>query len=199
MSEVIDFAQFARQRDVGANTSFASTPIDQQSWYRPAEGSSTVGFLSAGVLRKLDVDSELGKFVGLAQDTIERLTICRELLRSGDPIGADDQFIACKPLLTEMLMYRNLSDAVGLIALKCFQIAGSVKVITEAGALPDVLERALTRVRAAPFMSFKEACALADAVEEQATLLPVPGLASVANALVDASEVARSEHLDRND
>jgi hypothetical protein len=147
----------------------------------------------------LDVDSELGKFVGLAQDAIERLTSCQDLLKAGDAIGADDQFIACKPLLTEMLMYRNLSDAVGLIVLKCFQIAGSVKVITDAGELPNVLERAITRVRAAPFMSFQEACALADAVEEQAILLPVPGLASVANALVAASEGATSDHLDSND
>ncbi len=187
MTEIIDLAHFARPRAISANTSFASVPSEERSWYRPVDDVSPGGFLSAGVLRKLDIDSELGRFVGLAQDAIERLAACQLLLGSGDPIGADDQFIACKPILTEMLMYRDLSDAVGLIALKCLQIASSVKVIVDATALPSVLERVLTRVRAAPFMSFEEACALADVIEEKASLLPLPGLASLASALAEAS------------
>jgi hypothetical protein len=143
--------------------------------------------LSASVLRKLNVDSDLGRFVDLADDALERTITCQQLLGSGDAIGADDQFIACKPIFVEMLMFRNLSDAVGLIVLKCFQVASSVSAIVDARELPSVLERVLTRVRAAPFMSFEQACELADAIEAKAVLSPIPGFVELSNALSEAS------------
>jgi hypothetical protein len=109
-------------------------------------------------------------------------------LLPSDALGADDQFIACKPIFVEMLMFRNLSDAVGLIALKCFQVAASVKAVVDAPELPSVLERVLTRVRAAPFMSFKEACELADEIEKKTSLSAIPGVVEVSNELVEASD-----------
>jgi hypothetical protein len=186
---MVDLAHFARARDVSANTGFAAASTDQTSWYRPASEFTTGGgSLSAAVLKKLNVDSELGRFLGLVQNAIERLSLCQQLIVSGDVLGADGQFIACKPLFVEMLMFRDLSDAVGLVVLKCLQIATSVKAIVDALELPSVLERTLTRVRMAPFMRFEEACALADEIEEKATLEAVPGFIELSNALVEAMD-----------
>lgn len=187
MSDVINLTHYARQRDASANTSIASASVEG-SWYRPVEATGTGGLLSASILRRLDVDSELGRFVGLAEDAIERLSTCQGLLGSGDALGADDQLLACKPLFAEMLMYRDLSDAVGLIVLKCFQVANSVKAIVDAKALPSALERALTRVCSAPFMTFEAACELADMIDASASLMPVPGMAPLASALAEAAQ-----------
>lgn len=188
MSEVIDLAHFAQQRESSANTKFAvASSADESAWYRSAESFGEGSLLSAGVLRKLNVDSELGRFVGLAQDVLERLSDCKMLWLAGDALGADDQFIACKPILTEMFMFRHLSDSVGLIVLKCFQVAASVRAIVDAPELPSVLERALTRVRSAPFMPFDEACALADEIESSAVLSDVPGFPEVSNELIEAA------------
>jgi hypothetical protein len=187
VSEVIDLASYAHRRQTSANTSSASAPPEDASWYRPVEpsASSSGPFLSAGILRKLDVDSELSRFVGLTDEALDRLTACQQLLAS-DPLGADDQFIGCKPVFVEMLMFRDLSDSVGLIALKCTQVAASVKAVVDAPELPSALERVLTRVRAAPFMSFEEACALADEIEGKAALTPVPGFVELSNELIEA-------------
>jgi hypothetical protein len=189
LTEVIDIAHYARPRDISANTAFAAASAGENSWYKPvAEVVTGESFLSAGVLRKLDVDSELGRFVGLIDDALERLSECQQLLTSSDILGADDQFIACKPILIEMFMFRDLSDAVGLIVLKCFQVAASVRAIVDARELPGVLERVLTRIRAAPFMTFQQACVLADEIEAKSALSPVPGFVEVSNALVEASQ-----------
>jgi hypothetical protein len=190
MSEVIDLANYAKRRQTSTNTSPASAAAENASWYRPVEEFSSGPFLSAGVLRKLDVESELSRFVGLANEALDRLSVCQRLLAS-DPLGADDQFIGCKPIFIEMLMFRDLSDAVGLIALKSMQVAASVKAVVDAPELPSVLERVLTRVRAAPFMSFEEACVLADEIEGKAALKPVPGFVELSNELIKASEATR--------
>jgi hypothetical protein len=113
---------------------------------------------------------------------------------SEDFLAADDQFIACKPIFLEMLMFRDLRDTVGLIALKCFQLAGSVKAVTDTPALPSVLERALSRVRMAPFMKFEEACALSDELERVVTLGAVPGFAEISRALVEAANEPATSH-----
>jgi hypothetical protein len=120
---------------------------------------------------------------------LERLSVCKAFL-SSDPIAADDSFIACKPIFTELLMFRDLSDAVGLISLKCLQVAASVKAIVDAPELPAVLERALTRVRATPFMNFEEACMLADEIEGVVHLEPLPGLSETSNELVESAEAS---------
>jgi hypothetical protein len=188
MSEVIDLAHFAQQRESSANTTFAvASSAHESAWYRQVEVFGGGSLLSAGVLRKLNIDSELGRFVGLVQDALERLSGCKMLWLAGDALGADDQFIACKPILTEMFMFRDLSDSVGLIVLKCFQVAASVRAIVDAPELPSVMERALTRVRSAPFMPFGEACALADEIESSAVLSEVPGFPELSNELVQAA------------
>jgi hypothetical protein len=189
MAEVIDLAHFARRAEFAANTSFAAAPRDPSSWYKAVDEFGDGGFLSANVLRKLDVDSHLGRFVGLVQEALERLSLCQTLLPT-DAIAADDSFLACKPIFGELLMFRDLSDPVGLIALKCFQVAASIKAIVDAPDLPVVLERALTRVRAAPFMRFEEACYMADEIESVARLVPLPGLIESTNELVESAEAS---------
>ena len=185
MSEVIDLANYAKRRQISANTSSVSASDESGSWYRPAEEFSSGPFLSAGVLRKLDAESELSRFVTLTDVALDKLSMCQQLLAS-DPLGADDQFIGCKPVFIEMLMFRDLSDAVGLIALKCMQVAASVKAIVDAPELPPALVRVLARVRAAPFMRFEEACLLADEIEGKAALKPVPGFSELSNELIEA-------------
>lgn len=186
MSDVIDLAKFAQARNESANTELANAATGE--WYRRADAViGSGGSLSAAVLSRLDIDSELGRFLGLVQSVTERLVLCQDLMKLGDTIGADDEFIACKPLLTEMLMYRGLSDAVGLIVLKCLQIATSVKAIVDAPAMPPVLQRTLARVRMAPFMKFEEACTLVEEIEKATLLQPLPGLSEFSSALVDAA------------
>jgi hypothetical protein len=186
MTDIVDIAHYARARDIRDNTAFAAASVGENAWYKSTPlNSASDGYLSASVLRKLDHDSELGRFVGLIDLVLERCLECQHLMKSGDLLGADDQFIGCKPILTEMFMFRDLSDAVGLIVLKCLQVAASVAVIVDAPELPKVLERALTRVRAAPFMSFQQACSLSDDIEASASLSPLPGFFEVSNALVE--------------
>ena len=189
MADVIDLAHYARRSEFAANTSFAATARNPSSWYKGVDDFGDGVLLSANVLRKLDVDSDLGRFVGLVHEALERLSACQMLLPN-DAIAADDSFLACKPIFSEMLMFRDLSDPVGLIALKCFQVAASIKAIVDAPDLPVVLERALTRVRSAPFMKFEEACNLSDEIESAAHLVPLPGLIESSNELVESAEVS---------
>ena len=105
------------------------------------------------------------------------------------PFAADDQFMAAKSLLTELFMFRSVSDSVGLVTLKCLQAASEVGAVTEARATLDMMIRGLTRIHQAPYLSFDEACSLADALEKAAPgPLRTPGYDELASDLIVAAE-----------
>lgn len=183
MSDVIvnlsDYTRRAETMTVGA-----SAPTDPMWTSDTGSGAGAgAGLLNASVLRKLDNTSSLARLLSLAEEAMARLERCVFLLNSGDHLGADDQLMGCKRLFSEMLMFRNTSDAAGLLAVKFFQ-SSSIHAVTDAPALPSALLRALHRIWASPFMKFEEACDLADEIEEAAELSALPGYAEITTELL---------------
>lgn len=187
MSNVIDIAHFIRKREASNATPLPSTQ-DQSSI-----AAQTVGTLDANTLQRLNPDAELSKFFALASKAIDQISASGKALLNNDPLLADDALMASKTLLSELLMYRNLSDAIGLVVFKCFQAVSAAKAVTDAPQLPEVLERALQIISAAPFMKFDEACELVNKIEEVASPLCTPGYHELANELIGDAGVWKEE------
>lgn len=182
MSDVINLGDYAR-RQTEALTVGAAAPLDPMWSSDAASGEVVGGLLNASVLRKLDNSSSLAQLLSLAEDAMARLGKCLVLLEAGDRLGADDQLMGCKRVFSEMLMFRNINDAVGLLVLKFFQ-GSNVGAITDAPELPSVLLRGLHRMWASPFMKFEEASDLADEIEAAAVITALPGYSQVTAELL---------------
>jgi hypothetical protein len=197
---VIDLAKYMRAREIASRPQ-ATAPIwigdhTSQSKDRdehvigtdwgavPDEG----GTLSARVLQKLDRNAQLSKFFELAANATSHINECIDLLEQQDNLAADDQFMAGKQIFAELLMFRDISDSVGLVLLRCFQAASQVRAVTDVPTLPRTILRVLNRISTAPFMNFEEACSLADEIEHAAGRLSMPGYNELSEQLIAESE-----------
>lgn len=198
MTEPVNLSEYARKRDLTTSTTLGVTAGQTARYeyyeYRSA-GDWGVGDvetgarLNAAALYKPNPDSELASYLRVAERAIAEIQSTQAFVRSGSLLSADDSFMGLKRTLAELLMFRTVSDSVGLVAMRCYQAALQVKVISDAGELPDTLARALHRVWGAPYLDFDEACSLADEIEAVATQIKVaPGYVEVCEELIADSE-----------
>lgn len=118
MAEVINFSRYASLRS-SSGTQRAETAPDQETWFTSSESSNQGrDFLSPSALRKLDDQNPLGRLLELIEASLLRLEACLGFLAAGDNFAADDEFMGCKKLFSEMLMFRDTSEAVGLLSMK---------------------------------------------------------------------------------
>jgi hypothetical protein len=172
MNNVVDLATYWRQSDVTASTPL---PLEVSPAWTTGDAAQATGNLDASALQRLNPDADLSKFLVIASKAIGQFEMCQERLTVKDALGADDALMATKAILSELLMYRDLSDAIGLIVHKCFQATCALKAVTDAPHLPEMLKRALQRTWTSPFMDFAEACDIVDKIEDVATPLYLPG------------------------
>ena len=187
MTDPISLSEFRYRRELANSTAL---PVDAK------RSDATLSYLSSGdqivwpahvgdvlsaaVLRKLDPDTELGRFLDVTAEVIQMFNTCTQELSSGRNLAADDKLMAARQLLAELFMLRAISDAVGVIVLAALE-ATSVVAIVDAPELPAACVAALNRLWAAPFMDFAEAADLAHSI---AVAAKTEGLTAF-NALVD--------------
>jgi hypothetical protein len=148
------------------------------------------GSLNAAAVLRLDPETEVSKFLTLVSEAIRSMERIDERLAAKDFIGADDEFVASKKIITELLIYRDISDALGLVVFKCFQAEAAVAAITDAPTLPEMIKHALLRTWAAPFMEFDEACSLVEKIEDAAGSVVTPGYNELAAELIGDATVS---------
>jgi hypothetical protein len=192
-SNIIDISKFHWRREANTSnvTAIAFFGRVTTEWSVRTEHVPS-GALNASVIQRLNPEAELSRFLDVCSKVLTILEKCSELLEVRDALGADDRLMASKPLLTELVMFRDISDSVGLLVLKCFQAVSQVKAISDVPRLPEVLRRALNRLWAAPFMEFDEACDLADEIDAAANPISFPGYVELTNELV--SDARSPEH-----
>jgi len=185
MADVIDLGKFAGMARTASGTDAVNVQASEEtgSWTRSTNISGSAGFLSAAAVRKLDDESPIGKMLELVERILKRLEICMEHLNQQEMFSSDDELMACKRLLSELLMFREVNDSVGLIAWTAYQ-ASQVEAITDAPALPEVLHRVLTRLWSSPFMRFDEACLLVEEIEGAVPVAPASGFIEVSEELL---------------
>lgn len=179
MNDVIDLSAYVRR----TAQSHSTEPPAMHGWTE-GRGAAAVGGLNASVLRRLDASSDVGIFVTFAEDLIDHLEGAAVALASRDHLLADNILISAKKVASELLMYRDVSDAAGLIALKCFQSLCEIKAIVDAPEAIDVMQRAMRRIWAAPFMSFDEASDLSSLIEDSVAGLTLVSYNELANELI---------------
>ena len=188
MTDPISLSEFRYRRELANSTAL---PVDAQRSdatlsYR-SSGDQIVwpthvgDVLSAAVLRKLDPDTELGRFLDVTAEVIQTFNNCSQELSSNRNLAADDKLMAARQLLAELFMLRAISDAVGVIVLAALEATSRVVAIVDAPELPPACVAALNRLWAAPFMDFAEAADLAHSIEVAAK---TEGMTAF-NALVD--------------
>jgi hypothetical protein len=187
MSDVVDLSAYLHR----SAQSLSTEPPAMQGWTE-GQSTATVGGLNASVLRRLDANSDVGIFITLAEDLIDHLEAAVTALADRDHLLADNIMISAKKVSSELLMYRDVSDAAGLVSLKCFQALCEIKAIVDAPEAIDVMARALRRIWAAPFMSFDEASDLSSTIEDSVGGLTLVGYNELANELIADASVSDS-------
>jgi hypothetical protein len=183
MSNVVGMTSYYRRVEVGNTAPLASSNEGWSIDRRP----QAAGMLGTNALLRLSPDTELSKFTVLTSKAIEQIAKCEEELSQNDPLSADDNLMQCKITLSELLMYRDLSDSIGLVISKCWQAASAVKAVTDAPQLPTALKRTLQRIFSSPFMKFEEACDIVTKIEDVASPLSLPGYDELANELIGSA------------
>jgi hypothetical protein len=85
-------------------------------------------------------------------------------------------------------MLRDVSEAVGLISLRCLH-AVSTNVIKDTPDIASVMKRALTRLRATPFMEFDTAIEIADEIDIAASNgATLPGYNELVRCLLEEND-----------
>lgn len=179
--KIVDIMPFIRRRDERDESN--TKPVHFENKWSPV-ATKPVETISANALQKLDPDAELSKYFVLASKAISQLTTCHDALLGNDPLSADDALMASKNILAELLMYRNLSDAVALVVFKCFQAISVTRAVTDAPELPYILKQSLQEIYAVPFMKFEKACEIANKIEEVANPLNAPGYTELVDELI---------------
>jgi len=197
MSEVISLLPYLkRSGGAVANTEMTTVRQPVATAAEPAISSGTElswstherptaeGVLNASVLLRLDPDAELSRFLTLTREAIDVITSSQERLDAKDNLGADDRLMASKRVLSELLMYRDISDSIGLIVFKCFQAVCAAKAVTDAPRLVEALRHALEEIWAAPYLDFDRACEIVSEIESAGGVLALPGYNELANELI---------------
>jgi hypothetical protein len=193
---VVDIAQYIRHREASAQTMPSSVetslPGGRVSSQSSSFASSEEGVLSARIYQTLDADPQLNRFFELNTQGMRLLEETLQLLKDGQLLLADDRFMACKRVFTELLVLRDISDSVGLIAMRCFQSAVKVQAITDVPNLPGALLRALHRMHIAPYMKFADACVVSDMIEAASSPLPLTGYVETSAELIADAQALES-------
>lgn len=186
MTDVVNIETYIRRSE-----SAAPTPAQIGSGHEWASNEPQYQgtLLNVAALQRLQPDTQLSRFLSIASRALAQAEVCDENIRAKDALGADDALMATKSVLEELLMYRDISDSVGLIAFKCFDATCKISMATDAPGLPTAVKRALQRIWSAPFMPFDEACKLADSIEESVGSLEVVGYAEIAAELIGDATV----------
>jgi hypothetical protein len=128
MSNVVRLSTYLRPLDAMGDTSL---PVEGRSEWVIDRPRHSDGSLSAGALQRLNPEAHLSRFLALASNAVAQLEVSKESLAVGDALRADDVLMGTKSILSELLMYRDLSDSIGLIVFKAFQATSAVKAITD--------------------------------------------------------------------
>lgn len=200
MSDPISLSEFRYRREL---TNSTALPVETQrsdatpAYQAPDDqivSTTYVGdFLSAAVLRKLDPETELGRFLDVAARAIQAFNTCSQELSSGRNLGADDNLMAARQLLAELFMLRDISDAIGVIVLAALEATSKVVAIVDAPELPAACVTALSRLWAAPFMDFAEAAVLARAIQVAAKTEGMRAFNALVDELLEAQVDAPAE------
>ena len=70
------------------------------------------GRLAAAAVLRLEPETDLGRFLACSSDAIASMEQVEEYLAARDFIAADDCLVSSKERLAELLIYRDISDAV---------------------------------------------------------------------------------------
>ncbi len=185
MSEVINLSGYLRQ-----TTPSQSTELPPLHGWAEGQGVAVAGGLNASALRRLDPKSEVGTFLTLAEELIRSLENAATALASRDNLLADNILITAKKVASELLMYRDISDAAGIIALKCFQALCEIKAIVDAPQSIEVMKHVVQRIWAAPFMAFDEASDLSSMIEDSVGGLTLAGYNELVDELIGDASVS---------
>jgi hypothetical protein len=190
MADVIDLAHFLHKRELASSTYLPE--LGKTDYHSITETDSEIkrsvgSSIAATRLYGSDENTELGRFFIIAADAISVLEDCAELLRTSQNLAADDRLMASKALFAELYILRDVSEAAGLISLKCLQASCKTKAITDAPELIVAMLHALRLLRNAPFMKFDVASELASKIEEAAGPLNLPGFNELSMALIEES------------
>ncbi len=191
MYNVINISDYFQNREVASSTAFQQVgkePSDPIQLAVNADDEGQPQYLTAQVLYKIDPDTELSRFQDLVSDAIRAMEECTQQMRDDERLAADDSFMSAKQTLSELLMFRDMNDSVGLICLRLFQCASQVIAVTEKPALPETMLRVLQRLWRAPFMNFGEAILLSEQIEAVVNLVEIPGLAALTSELLSSSQ-----------
>lgn len=184
MADVIELGKYAGVARTSFGTSAASLNSPEAgSWSASSGEDRSQGFLSAAAVRKFDDESPIGRLLEIIEVALKRLETCMQYLGQKEMFSGDDELMACKRLLSEMLMFRDVNDSVGLVVWTAFQ-ASQVTAITDAPLLPEVLHRVLTRLWASPFMKFEDACLLVEEIEAAGPVAPTSGYVEISDELL---------------
>jgi hypothetical protein len=140
--------------------------------------------LTASFFKKLNPDAGYGRISSIIDDVVNRLLDCEELLKSGQNLESDDKFMSVKPLVAELFMHRDVSEAVALLSTTSLQAIAACSAVTDSPKLPETMRRALIRLNAAPFMEYGSACELSDAIEAVSTPFALPGYNEISSELI---------------
>ena len=170
--------------DVGSSDMFSNT------YYTPEVLTEEVAavngdWIPASTLLAETENLRLNKLFHYTQEALQSLALSRAALEQGDVVAADDGLTKCAFLFEYIFTFCNVSDAVGLVSLKAFMCCRT-GVVTDKPACLDILMRATTRLRAAPFMPFTDASELASEIERAfCDALNLPGYHELADLLLE--------------
>lgn len=157
-------------------------PVDYDQLVRQG---STGQFVTAERLYGFGEFDQMSRFFKVSGDLISALSECDNHIQQGAFLAADDVLMNCRPVIQEMFMLRDISEAVGLVSLRCLH-AANVDAITNTPDIASTMMRAITRLRAAPFMKFDIAIELADDIDTAAgTQEVLPGYNELVQLLLD--------------
>lgn len=155
----------------------STTPDGQQDKkpgliYKDDIQAASIKILDATELYDPASDSRLVRFIALSERTLADLVECLQLLDSGEIFAADTKFMDVKDNLTELFMFRDLGESLGLIVLSCLDVALSLSVASDGIQEIRRMRLALDKIRKRPFMDYREARKLAKEVRASLNVQP---------------------------
>lgn len=197
MTNIVKITEFTHKKQLELSTPLGTSINSEHAEVRFQERvrQRAVGDqIPAGSLYGDDDETELGKFFELTNRAIKLIDEACRYLEDGENFAADDSLMAFKVATSEMFVLREVSDAAGLLSLKCFQAATAIDAVNLNPGLLRVLRSVLGQLWAAPFMPFERAAALSKKIENACNIPALPGYNDLAKALIqEAFPSARND------
>ncbi len=149
------------------------------------------GVLSAQVLRKLNPDSDLARLFDVTSQIVQEAEECEVLLNDSQNIEADARLLSIKVLLTELFMFRDLSEAAGIVSFSALECISKVATVTDSPNLVPALANAFKRLWAAPFMPIGETSSLCQSMERAVSGASLPGYDALVAELLGNCETSK--------